>query len=369
METSSLFLQKDVSLPDQVCFLQEEVTQLKEEVSGLTEKVSHRDDEIKRLNHLLRLAKQAIYGPKGETYTDGFNPQLVFNELEEESSKSPELPVESETITYERQKGRGKKHPFPEELPREEVILDIPSEEKFCPKDGTPLVQIGEEVTEKLKTVPAQSTVIVERKPKYSCPCCEGHVVQSRSESILPKTTATPELLSFLIFSKFFQGLPFYRLEELYKLQGIYLSRGTMARWLILVSEQLIPLWNLLEEAVLSSGYMAIDATSVQVLKEKDRPAESKSFMWARGSPEKNIVLFDYDVSGGGQVAERLIGELQGAVQADAHQGYKVLDKTQVTLLGCLMHVRRRFHKAWIGSGKRPGLAQTEPPQMEWTLC
>ncbi len=73
-------------------------------------------------------------------------------------------------------------------------------------------------------------------KPRY-----ELHLVQVKANSILPKTVATPEVLSFLIFSKFFQGLPFYRLEELYKLQGIYLTRGTMARWLIHVSEKLIP--------------------------------------------------------------------------------------------------------------------------------
>ena len=357
METNSIFLHKDIPLSTRVSFLQEENTELKEHNTDLTEKLSHQDDEIRRLHHLLLLAKKALYGPKSEAYVEDSH-QMVFNELEEELSNCDELPVETETLTYQRKKGRKKKVPFPAHLPREEVIVDLPEEEKVCPIDGTVLKEIGEEVVEKLKTVPAHSTVIVERKKKYACPCCEGHVVQARSESILPKTTATPELLSFLIFSKFFQSLPLYRLEELYKLQGIHLSRGTMARWLVLVSEKLIPLWNLLEERVLDSGYMAIDATSVQVLKEPGRDPQKKSFMWARGSPEQNIVLFDYDVSGGGQVAERLIGEFQGAVQADAHKGYRVLDKKKVTLLGCLMHVRRRFNEAWIGSQKKSGLAK-----------
>ena len=68
---------------------------------------------------------------------------------------------ETETITYKRRKGRQKKQPFPEWLPREEVIIDIPEEEKVCPHDGTRLKQIGFDSTERIKTIPAQSSVVV----------------------------------------------------------------------------------------------------------------------------------------------------------------------------------------------------------------
>ena len=80
--------------------------------------------------------------------------------------------------------------------------------------------------------------------------------------------------------------------------------------------------------------------------------------MWVRGSPELGIVLFDYDVSGGGAVANRLVTGFKGALQADAHRGYNALDKESLLLLGCLMHSRRRFHKAWVLGKKKPGIAQ-----------
>lgn len=130
-----------------------------------------------------------------------------------------------------------------------------------------------------------------------------------------------------------------------------------MARWLIQVSAKLMPLWNLLEEKVFESGYIAIDATTVQVLKEENRKAQTKSTMWARGSPEKGVVLFDYDVSGGGAAAKRLVTGFTGALQADAHKGYGALERHYLTLLGCFMHSRRRFHKAWLEAKKQPGLA------------
>jgi transposase len=337
--------------------MQEEVVELKKENSFLKEKVDNYEEENKRLRHIISLFKKEKFGSKSEQYIEE-DRQLLFNELEQEADSEPQLPLVQETITYTRKKGRGKKKPFPEGLPREEVIIDLPEEEKICPHDGTPLTEIGEDVVEKLKTVPAQSSIVIERKKKYACPCCEGHLVQAKSHSILPKTIATPELLAFLIFSKYFQGLPLYRLEEFYDLQGISLSRGKMARWLIQVSEKLIPIWNILEERVLDCGYMAIDATKIQVLKEKGRPAESKSFMWVRGSPELGIVLFDYDVSGGGQVAKKLITGFKGGLQADAHRGYGALDKSELVLLGCMMHARRRFYKAWLEAKKQPGLAE-----------
>ena len=335
--------------------MQEDVVELKNKINFLTGKVDHVTEENKRLRHILKLFKEEKFGSKSETYHEDL--QLIFNEIEVEA-QGEQLPLEQEQILYVRKKGRQKKKPFPETLPREDIIIDIPEADKICPHDGTRLKEIGEDIVEKLKTVPAQSSIVVERKKKYACPCCELHLVQAKSNSILPKTIATPEVLSFLIFSKFFQGLPLYRLEELYKLQGIHLSRGTMARWLIQVSEKLIPVWNILEERVLDSGYMSIDATKVQVLKEKNRKPQDDSFMWVRGSPEQGIVLFDYNVSGGGKVAKSLISDFKGGVQADAHKGYGTLDKKELELLGCMMHARRRFHKAWLGGDKKPGLAE-----------
>ena len=322
---------------------------------NLKEENKYLRDEIVRLQHIINLFKRDKFGSKSEKFETPSD-QLIFNEIEMEAKTAE--PEQTELIPgYTRKKGRSAKQPFPDHLPREEVVIDLPESEKFCPIDGTRLKEIGEEVTEKLKVIPAQVSVVVEKKKKYACPCCQSHMNQAKGHSILPGTIATVELIAFLIFSKFFQGLPLYRLEELLKLQGINLKRGTMASWLISVSEKLQPIWNILEEWANATGYMGIDATSVQVLKEKDRKPETKSFMWARGSPELGIVLFDYNISGAGRVAESLIAGFSGALQADAHRGYNRLDKS-VYRLGCMMHSRRRFHEAWLGVEKKPGLAE-----------
>jgi transposase len=328
------------------------------DTSRLLEENAKLKNEIEYLRQMILLLKRDKFGSKSEKLPDLASDQFVFNELEVEARNG--VPEQTELIEgYERKKkGRGKKKPFPADLPREEVIIDLTEAEKICPYDGSRLKEIGEEVTEKLKIIPSKLIVVVERKKKYACLECNCHMAQAKSNSILPGTIATVEMIAFLIFSKFFQGLPFYRIEELFKLQGVDLKRGTMASWLMAVSAKLQPVWNILEEWALETGYISIDETRVQVLKEVGRAPQAKSSMWARGSPELGIVLFDYDISSAGHVAERLITGFTGSLQSDGHQGYNRLDK-KVHRLGCMMHSRRRFHEAYLAAKKQPGQSET----------
>lgn len=333
--------------PDAVAF--------KKEVDLYKEKNKYLEEEIHRLRHNLKLLQKHRYGARSEKFIDT-SEQLIFNDVEAEAKAHPQQEEFDIIPGYKRRKGRGKRKPLPENIPREEVIVDLSEAEKRCPKDDTELKLIGYDEVEKLICIPAKMRVLIEKRAKYACPCCEEHMAQAKALSILPKTIATPELLSFIVYSKFYQGLPLYRIEEHFKHQKVDLHRGTMAHWLIRASEQLVPIYNLLEEKAMATGYMAIDTTKVQVLKEPGRRAQSKSAMWVRGSPEKGIVLFEYDPSEGGKVAKRLMLGFEGALQADAHPGYGQVEHLQ--LLGCMMHSRRRFHKAWEYVGKKAGLAK-----------
>ena len=68
-----------------------------------------------------------------------------------------------------------------------------------------------------------------------------------------------------------------------------------MARWVIDVSLKVIPLYNLLQETALSSDYLQMDETTVQVLKEKGKKATTNSSIWVRYQLGNNpITLYDY---------------------------------------------------------------------------
>src|SRR5690606_32415213 len=55
------------------------------------------------------------------------------------------------------------------ELPRVELVIDVPEDERQCPC-GTPMVRIGEDVSEQLDIVPMQIRVIRTVRPRYACP-------------------------------------------------------------------------------------------------------------------------------------------------------------------------------------------------------
>ena len=121
-------------------------------------------------------------------------------------------------------------------------------------------------------------------------------------------------------------------------------------------------IWNVLEERLLSSFYTSCDETTVQVLKEKDRAAETKSWMWVRATPadEKKVVLFDYHYSRGGDVVKTLFAQYQGYLQADGYCAYNGFFKENIFTirLGCNMHSRRKFFDAETGAKKGQSLAE-----------
>ncbi|TCO78308.1 transposase IS66 family protein [Chromatocurvus halotolerans] len=59
------------------------------------------------------------------------------------------------------------------------------------------------------------------------------------------------------------------------------------------------PLINLMRDHLLAYDVLQMDETTVQVLKEAGKTAQSRSYLWLqrRGPPGESVVLFDYDPS------------------------------------------------------------------------
>src|SRR4029078_6649621 len=92
-----------------------------------------------------------------------------------------------------------------------------------------------------------------------------------------------------------------------------------------------------------------MDETTVQVLKEDGRAAQSDSRMWVRrgGPPDQPVILFDYDPPRSGRVAWRLTQDFKGYLQSDGFGGYEAVGKREgVMHVGCLAHARRKFDEA-----------------------
>ncbi|MBC7659467.1 MAG: Tn3 family transposase, partial [Chitinophagaceae bacterium] len=110
----------------------------------------------------------------------------------------------------------------------------------------------------------------------------------------------------------------------------ISLSRTAMARWTIKASELSLPLISLMHTDLLDSPVMHADETTVQVLNEPNKTAESTSYMWclARSGP-KPIICYSYHDNRSQKAAADLLVDFKGTLIADA---YKVYDSVQNVL-------------------------------------
>lgn len=339
--------------------LQEKEAQLNQVLysnQALTTQVTH-------LSELLEYFQRQKFAARSEQVTSD---QLgMFNEaefleqsaglLEEKNDDDNAAPSDPE----KKKKPRGKRGVLPASLPRVEKIIEIPESERICPNDGSVLQKIGEEVSERLKVIPAKVEVEKIIRYKYGCLQCDGSIATAPPPvSILPKSNATASLLAFIICNKYVDGLPLYRIEAIMERAGIDLGRCTMARWIIGLKDPLFALYNLLQDKLLESDYLQMDETRVQVLKEEGRPAESMSYMWVRYCPsDRPIVLFDYFPTRAGKVPTTLLEGFKGHLQADGYSGYgDVCSGKHITRLGCWDHCRRKFFDAFkTGQGKKVG--------------
>lgn len=329
----------------------QEFLELRKEFEKL--KVQHAS-EISRLQEIILSLKRQAFGSKKERFIDNSQLELgVFNEAEAESKKAdPEdqsvEPQDEQVQVKGFSRARGKRKPLPENLPREIVEVSLPESERFS-ADGQPLRVIGKEVSEKLVYEPATMKVIEYHRLRYGVDSGETIKTAPPVPMLIPKGIPTGSLVAAIATGKYADGLPLYRMEEIFARQGVDIPRSSMGRWIIQAHEVCTPIWNILQDRLLASSYVACDETHTQVLKEKGRRAESKSWMWVRTNPsdDQKIALFDYDPHRSGTVAKRLFAEYQGYLQADGYGAYNALEKQHgVTRIGCNMHGRRGFEKA-----------------------
>ena len=126
-----------------------------------------------------------------------------------------------------------------------------------------------------------------------------------------------------------------------------------------------VPLINLLREELLERPYLLMDETTVQVLKEPGKGAQSKSQLWAQMSagPEPPIVVFDSDPTRAGDVPKRLLAGFTGALHTDGYSGCLLEVREQgLVHLACWAHARRGFTDTLKSLGLNPNMLPPAPP-------
>jgi transposase len=322
--------------------LQNQQVQLKQH----DETIQRRDNYIAILEELLRHKKIQQFAASSEKQP---NQIMLFDEAELEveiDELRDELPEHVEEEDAPRRSRKRRQRGFSDTLLRERIELTLSEEEK-AGASKTFFTKVKEE----LEYIPAQLKVLEywQEKAVFEQDGEEHIVAAARPAHPLGKCIATPSLLAYLITSKYADGLPLYRQEQMFKRLGHEVSRTNMAHWIIRLDGVFQPLINLIRETQNSSDYLQADESRIQVLKEDGKSVHSDKWMWVTrgGPPGKPSVLFEYDPSRSGKVPVRLLDDFKGILQADGYSGYgQVCATNKLTRIGCWDHARRKFVEA-----------------------
>lgn len=289
---------------------------------------------------LLQLEKM-IFGAKSERHVSAQHPdQLELFEIDEQ--EPIEQPIEQ--ITYSRKKSTSKhpgRNPFPDHLPVE-IVRIIPD----C--DTSQMTLLKELVSESLEYNPARLYIKRTIRPVYASKDQDKIIVGKLPSRPLPKSIAESSLLTHIIISKFIDHLPFYRQIKMFQRDfDWHISSSTVNDWFIAVCNLLEPLYNKLKEKILESDYLQVDESPIKVLESEKKKQSHQGYQWVYHSPDQQLVIFHYRKGRGTNGPKEFLGNYQGYLQSDGLAVYdKIGKRPGITLLGCLAHVRRKYHEA-----------------------
>lgn len=305
----------------------------------------------------LRLNAHQRFGASSEKTSDGSEQmRLLFNEAEVEADAEPEATgsdVETETITYERKKKQGQREELLKNLPVERIEYRLSEEEQVCSCCGGKTHEMSTEVRKELKIIPAQVKVVEHVQYVYGCRHCEKNEIHTpivtapMPRPAYPGSLASASALAYVMNKKYVEGMPLYRLEQQLHRRGVLLSRQTLANWVLHGANQwLSTIYDRLHEELLQQTHLHADETTLQVLREPGREAQSKSYLWLyrSGNGEVPIVLYEYQETRAKEHPKAFLKGFKGYLHVDGYPGYHHLP--DVTLVGCMAHLRRRFDEA-----------------------
>ena len=320
-------------------------------IATLLEEIKKLRQRNEYLTQQLADIQRMVYGRKSEK----INPaqlQLFIDEARSDSEPTAVGP-DDDTPDYEeipahvrKKKKRGPhpgRAPLPDHLDREEIHLH--PDDLGCPCCGHEMEPAGEEISEELGIVPARFFVRRRIRHKYACRHCEDAVVRpALPPAAIDKSRAGSDVLAAIIVSKYADHLPLYRQQQMYRREGVELSRVTMCNWVGKSAFLLKPIVEQMRQELLASAVAQSDDTGIKRL-ESPGPAKS-SYLWAYVSCDGDVV-YDFTCGRSRAGPTSFLSGFCGVLQVDGYAAYnEVLLNPDIVHAACWAHVRRKFEKA-----------------------
>jgi transposase len=320
-----------------------QVTELKRELQWAHLK-------IQALEERLRLELIKKYGPASEKLSDAqlklleLEPGVSNLEVQAESRREP-LPERAQPRYQRQHPGR---QALPANLPRVERVIACAPEQCQCKSCGQPMEIIGYDQSEQLDVEPAKYFVVVTKREKRACRCCEqgGVAAAPAPARIVEKSLVGDRVVIDTVVGKYCDHLPLYRQSVILEREtGLEIGRATLDGWVMRVGELLRPIAAAIGREVLAGGYIQADETTVDVQMHDRRGQNHQAYLWQYGQPGSGAV-FDFRLGRGREGPKLFLGEFEGILQTDGYVAYEKVGGPKMVHACCWAHARRKFFEA-----------------------
>jgi transposase/uncharacterized protein YukE len=362
-------------LPNDPAVLKAMIAALQAENQKMSASLRAHDLLVQALRvRIARLQKQKFGSSSEKIEREIEQLELALEDLQVALAEADELPPEGddepETDNQtpepaEPRESRRRRPKVSQDTPRERRELD-PGDS--CPDCGGDLRVVGEDVSELIDMIAAQLKVIEIARIKKSCRRCERMVQSPAPSRPIPRSMAGPNLLAYVLTSKFDDHVPLYRQNEIFARMGADIPDTTLVDWCGGAMKALAPLIEKIEAEIMASNLLHADDTPIRVL---DRGRRDKGLgkgvkkgriwayvrdqrPWAGTAPPGAVYHFAPDWKEEHVLAH--LGETSGILQADGYKGYAKLyaadldGKSQFREAACWAHLRRDFHDVWTAT-------------------
>lgn len=319
----------------------------------LQQKVEHLQNELDTLKEFLRLAAHKRFSASSEKYLIAEQMSLFDDNKNEDVAVESKEETATQDISYKRRKPQGYRKEQFDNISIETVVYTLPEEEQVCECCSGKLHEMSKEVRKEVQIIPAQVKVVEHISLIYSCRRCEKENITVPIKKAhapnppIPGSPASSSSIAYIMSQKFVESMPLYRLEKHFERMGVNISRQTMSNWMINASERWLKfLYDHMHKELLKLNIIHCDESTLQVLKEPGRTAQSKSYMWLYRSGRYGppIVLYEYQPTRSGECPKNFLEGFIGHAHVDGYKGYHKV--ANVRLSACWAHARRNFADA-----------------------
>ncbi len=373
------------------------------EIDATRQQLSQENEELKlTVQQLLR----RLYGRRSERFVDpsqlllafGDDAQATAEALEEavlEAEQLLETSAEQQRTKRQTRRQRGASQQFPAYLPRYEVIVDLPEEERV----GKTL--IGYDEVERLEFERPRLRVRVTKFAKYADADC-GISSPPRPAGLVEGDRFDTSVAVEIIAARWFYHLPYYRQQDLFASCGWTPSRSTLVNIAAAVEHVLRPLVEYYQRLLWQDSVLGCDDTSVTlivppVLPQLDpnqprtariqevlsqaiasgQPSVSAK-MWAYRAVQLPINVFDFTVSRHRDGPDEILSAYSGTLLGDCWSGLQKIDLrsgARIRRAACWAHARRKFDECRLNHPRQcptilalmQQLYDVETRAQEWT--